>query len=670
MNKNYYVALVKNFLPLKWSRPALVPMVVTTAVPLAMVVQCPARALSFRFDFDRNVPDDFRAATQEAGNAWSSVLKDDVIVDLKIEYKDLSPSGAVLGGARPGRVKVKYEDYVEAIFRDAVSANDLSAINSLPLSSEGRQAAQAFQLGAKVPSDLKSKSFDFLLDGRFGNGSNRQPFVDSDGSDNNKSVSLTRAQARALGLGKSGERKLDGLVQLNNKVEWDTNRRDGVSSDRYDATSVLLHEIGHVLGVVSGVDALGFLAASSEPIDLDKNKFSYLTPLDFYRYSSESAALGVADLTLGGSNKYFSLDGGKSPVTNSKGQAAYFSTGSQSVGGNGYQGSHWRPENDPLGVVTPLLKKGQSVDISELDLTLLDSIGWDTEDNSAQQAAAIGLDWQQLTGSLAQQRTAVVDSLVQQWGERIPGLEAAIADASAELDVEFQEKFRKEFNDLLKKADEGKLDDRDKNISKFTEKIQKEADKRNDKIRDLPKKIYEIDEEVSEWLALPTDELSDEVKDASGSEINRFSNLVKAAPASERAALEPRLEAALAQFSDRPDKLLQDLLDSSGPANPYAWGRNYRVWWYYQVANSNDSEIEDIDSPGLLYATADDASNLVNSLGIDSNFEQLTPPVLPIASVDTLGDRDDSATDIPEPSSVLALFGIAVLGLGAARRKR
>ena len=651
---------------------SLVPLGVAIALPitLPLAIQQPGQALSFRFDFDRQVPNDFQAVALEAGDAWSALLKDDVVVDLRIEYEDLSSSGNILAGVQPSKVKVKYEDYVGALFNDAISPTDLSAVNSLPLSSEGRQIAQSFQLGSEAPKKdkLKSESFAFLLDDRFGKGQSKQSFdgsfIDGNRSANNKNLLLTKPQARALGIDKnSATRGLDAVIKINSSVNWDTDRRDGVDSDRYDASSVLQHEIGHALGFVSGVDALDFLTAASEPVDvdLDKNSFSYATPLDLYRYSRESADLGVVDLTLGGSEKYFSLDGGESAVTNESGQTAYFATGSSSAGGDGYQASHWKANDIPLGVINSFLKKGESIDISELDIALLDSIGWDTEDNSAQRAAKIGLDWQQLTDELARERTAVTESLAQQW-DNIPAFEAALTDAAAELDFKFQEKFRKEFNELLKKTDNGKLEDNDKEVAKFREKIQEEAEKRNKDIRKLPEDIAKTDEEVNEWLSLSTDKLSDKVKDAKGFEINRLSNIVKAAPAEERAELEPKLEAAFAQFSEKPDKLLEELLDSSGPANPFPWGASFRTWWYFQVADSSgESGPDEIIDPGLLYATGDAASDLAlaaNSDGpanFDSDFSQL-------------GLQD--STDIPEPTSVLALFGIAVLGLGATRRKR
>ena len=653
---------------------AILPTALAVGLPLALVPQPPAQALSFRLDFGRDVPDDFQAVARDAADRWSAVLKDDVVVDLKIEYGDLSDSGAVLGGAQPGKVKVKYEDYVNALYQDSVSTTDLSALSSLPLSSEGREILQSSPSPeASKKTELKSEEFAFLMDGRFGRGQDKNAsFIDNNGSANNKNVLLTKAQAKALGLAENkGKKGLDGLIKINSIVDWDTDRGDGIAGDRYDASSVLQHEIGHVLGIVSGVDALGFLAAATEPVDLDKNNFSYLTPMDFYRYSSRSAELGVADLTLGGDEKYFSLDGGKTIVRDENGQGAYFSTGSLSVGGDGYQGSHWKPSSTPLGVTSAVLKKGQTIDISKLDLTLLDSVGWNTEDNNAQRAAAIGLDWQQITGEIAQDRAALTSSLVQEWGDEIPALEAALNDAAVEADLKFQQKLKEKFDDLVKKAEEGKLKDREKEFSKFREEVQKEADKRNDDVRKLPEEIFKIDEEVREWLTLSTDKLSDKAEKANGAEINRLANIVKAAPAAERAELEPKLAAAFAQFSDKPDELLKDLLDNSGPSNPVAWGLNFRIWWFYQRADSQDgTETEEIVDPGFLYATEDlpEGFSAVTTSS-DTDFSQIDSLNLAAINADAFNSRRGETQDVPEPSSVLALFGIAVLGAGAVRHK-
>lgn len=679
------------------------PVALAIALPVALVPQSSAWALSFRFDFDDSVSDDFQQATQEAANTWSSVLKDDVVVDLRVEYSDLSEAGAVLAGVRPDKVKVKYEDYVQAMLKDAVSQNDIQALGSLQLSSKGQEALQEFQVGSLSSSKkikLDSKEFNFLMDGQFAKGVSNQPdFVDDNGSSNNKSIILTRAQAQALDLVDDKKRGLDGIIKINSDINWDTNSGDGIDSDKYDLSTVMKHEIAHALGVISGVDGLDFLKAVNEPVDIEKNEISYLTPLDLFRYSEKSTGLGVMDATLGGDEKYFSLDAGQSAVTDAAGRAAYFSTGSTEAGGDGYSGSHWKAgSGSALGVINPILQKGTSVDISELDSTLLDTIGWDLEDNNLKRAAAIGLDWTGLTSDLASDREAVKDQIIAEWGDDIPALDAALSEASFETEEKFRQKLQEEFDKLTEEL-EGKDSDKDrqKKIGEFYEKVGEEAGKRNEKLQKLPKEISETDDEVREWLASSTEDLSEEMREADGATINRLANIVKAAPRSERSRLEDKVESALAQFVAEPSKLVKELLKSKDSSNPIRWGRAYRFNYWWQKVDPAELDAETSEEPVVEFSGSDIPSNPIRwgrayrmtywwqkadpaelgaemSEGADSLTQDVIDGLVPVgAGALSAGDFEGSnreAEDVPEPSSVLALFGIAVLGAKLSGRGR
>lgn len=643
------------------------------AVPLALVPQPATKALTFNFDFGSGVPQELQTAAQEAANLWSPLLKDNATVRLRVDYSDLSAAGSVLGGVQPGKVKVKYEDYVDALFNDAVSTNDFQGIASMPLSAEGREVLYEHQRGDydKDEAELKSKEFGFLMDGQFANGyrSNGQKnrnsvpdFLDNDGNDNNKNVQLTRANAKALSLLKQNDDALDGLITINSNVDWDFDRGDGVSRDRFDIVTVMQHEIGHALGIVSGVDTLDFLASTSGPIDnedIEKGKFSYLMPMDFYRYSDESKNLGVMDMTIGGGRKYFSLDGGQTPVKDEFGRAANFSTGSLKSEGDGYQGSHWKANGNPFGVMNPILESGQSIDISQLDLTLLDAIGWDLENSNAKRAAVIGLDWDDFTGELQRDRQSVVNSIVARWEDDIPELEAALSEASSDIELKFQEKLQEKFDKLTDKLeDEKDAKDRYKEISKFYEDVDEEAEKRNKELTKLPEKIAKIDKEVRKWLELPADKLAKEMQKADGATINRLSNVVKSLPSGERSAAELKLESAVARFADDPDELVEDLLDTSGPANPIGWSY-YRWYWWWLEGQAGDDGIDDDLTYFYEYDDDDDSRALSPTFYYATAANGLT----------AIAAQDISARDVPEPSSMLACFGIAAIGASLVKKK-
>ena len=160
--------------------------------------------------------------------------------------------------------------------------------------------------------------------------------------------------------------------------------RDGTVADNsLDFVSVALHEVGHVLGFVSGVDDGDWLNVVTEARDKGKavkdDAMKFATPLDLFRYGSE----GQIDLSMG-TEAYFSIDGGRTNLGN-------FSTGEYSdFGGDGFQASHWKQSDDnSLGIMDPVLKLGQVRQISSLDTKAMDVMGWDVVNPGE-------LNWQEL----------------------------------------------------------------------------------------------------------------------------------------------------------------------------------------------------------------------------------------------------------------------------------
>ncbi|MGD4069825.1 NF038122 family metalloprotease, partial [Xanthomonas citri pv. citri] len=101
----------------------------------------------------------------------------------------------------------------------------------------------------------------------------------------------------------------DGTVTFSNTFGFDFNPNNGVDNDKFDFIGVAIHEIGHALGFVSGVDFFDFYGEPNGPgagaLGYDLNDTSIFSTLDLFRYS----APGVLDFRTGGT-KYFSTDGG------------------------------------------------------------------------------------------------------------------------------------------------------------------------------------------------------------------------------------------------------------------------------------------------------------------------------------------------------------------------
>ena len=120
-----------------------------------------------------------------------------------------------------------------------------------------------------------------------------------------------------------------------------------------------IHEIGHSLGFVSGVDIVDFVIDNPQSLQ----NFRVFSGLDVFRYSAD----GVLDLSVETAS-YFSIDGGASSL-------ALFSTGSSN--GDGQQASHWK-DNLGIGIMDPTAQPAGNINVvTEMDLLAFDVIGWD-----------------------------------------------------------------------------------------------------------------------------------------------------------------------------------------------------------------------------------------------------------------------------------------------------
>ena len=300
-----------------------------------------------------------------AGGIWSSYLKDGAAVNIYVETTNTLPD-EVVGGVLPGILpEQEYENFWNQLNQDKISTDDQLVLDNLRSKKDDNKEFKALADGYEIKS--------------------------------NKKLNLTRANAKALKMPKIKDIAFDGYVLMNDlsksSADWNYNfLSNEVPNNKIDFVSVALHEIGHNLGFVSGVDSPGWLTALSEARSKedDKARQSKLNPfapgqfkkyeelgkengayaLDLFRYSTDSINRGgYNDLSLNKEDKFFSLDGGSTAL-------ASFSTGVES-GGEVYQASHWNLQDNPLGIMDPLIHAGQKRTILDLDKQAMDAIGWD-----------------------------------------------------------------------------------------------------------------------------------------------------------------------------------------------------------------------------------------------------------------------------------------------------
>ncbi|MBB3221749.1 NF038122 family metalloprotease [Pseudoduganella umbonata] len=308
-----------------------------------------AAAPAFNFQFTAGTSLQAQQGFIAAASRWSSLLTDDVTINLTVGFNPLG--GSILGQAQSATEMYSYSAFRQGLVGDISSGADATATASL---AAGNTFGMLLNRTSNSPNGSGSAT----------------PFLDTDGDDNNAYVNITTAEAKAIGLATQQQTlsgcigTCDGFIQFNSQFAFDFNPNDGVSANAYDFVGVAAHEIGHTLGFISGVDVLDY--NSTPPQVFPDDAFTYVTGLDMFRYSAQSAASGVTDWTADNREKYFSIDGGATEI-------ALFSNGVEH--GDGRQASHWK-DDLYIGLMDPTGGRGEALAISQTDLLAMDVIGW------------------------------------------------------------------------------------------------------------------------------------------------------------------------------------------------------------------------------------------------------------------------------------------------------
>jgi hypothetical protein len=187
-------------------------------------------------------------------------------------------------------------------------------------------------------------------------------------------LAASSATLRALGLLNQvaePDGELNGFgpppaIGLNSTFDFDFEPGDGIAPGQLDFQAIALHEIGHVLGLISAVGQQ----------EVDASRDAQPAIWDLFRVRPDVIKSGFTAatriLSSGGEQRFYADD---TPLALSTGRP-------DGTGGDHMPPAHWKDEHltgQYLGVMSPAIAIGEHQFITDNDLAVLEAIGYRTK---------------------------------------------------------------------------------------------------------------------------------------------------------------------------------------------------------------------------------------------------------------------------------------------------
>ncbi len=276
------------------------------------------------FNIDGSVPSSAQTALAEAESYLESLYGDDVSISLSVSFANLG-GGGLLGFASSAYVSNvtytnSYNGLVGGMDSDDVIQDWLPVGSTIPVRYDGGSAT------------ITDESY----------------------------IEWTKANYRAAVGTTSGTA---ASITFNSIVDWDYNPSNGVPSYRISFIDVVVHEVGHTLGFVTGIGLTG-----NEMTSLDIYRFQRTDAFNDYNpdtYAEFQTTPRLVDYDTPDDQHISDIIAGEYRMAD----------------GDPYQASHFREQSfNWIGLMDPALTGGETHYpdyFSSADIAMFDAIGWD-----------------------------------------------------------------------------------------------------------------------------------------------------------------------------------------------------------------------------------------------------------------------------------------------------
>lgn len=359
------------------------------------------------------------AGFEAAADRWSSVFDDDITVNIQVVFESI-PEDAQTGATILGSAGSSIIDSVaelggafptfsllsDSLASDATSANDQIAVANLPNGSSATVDGNPVVLASGSPVTALA----FQTNDREGNivfDNDTEVGGGAPVGNNNVFFGITSANAKALGLIEGDSDGIDAQITFNSDITFDFDPTDGITDGAFDFVGIATHELGHALGVVSGVDLVDTFTDLGPNSEIDINgaaagigeldNFALFSTFDLFRRSESAFTQDPDALDLStGDGVFFSIDG-----VLGDGNDLPLETGV--ANGSGQQASHLA-DNLGLGILDPTVAPGELLAITDNDILLLDVIGFDVVGTAVPEPSSLAVLFSLGSLSLIQRR--------------------------------------------------------------------------------------------------------------------------------------------------------------------------------------------------------------------------------------------------------------------------